>query len=276
MRNCQTESLDHSACDFYCQALKILHQAGIPVLIGGTHAFAQYTGIQRNTKDLDLFARPSDVSRILEVFAAAGYETEMAVSHWLAKAHCQNDFVDIIFNSAHGRLPVDDSWFDHAIEEQMFGIPVKICAPEEIIWSKAYVMARDRFDGADIAHLILTYGDRLDWQRLVTQFGEHWRVLLSHLVLFGLIYPGQRSRIPTWVIQRLSQQLAQESHQPDTGEKLCQGTLLSPLQYRIDIEQWGYEDARLTPRGSLTPADVGEWMDHLQQEKGILSSPLPG
>lgn len=273
MQDIQTEFVDRSACDFYCQVLKLLHQAKIPFLIGGTHAFVRYTGIQRDTKDLDLFARPLDVPKMLEVFTAAGYETEMAVSHWLAKAHYQGDFVDIIFNSAHGRLPVNDDWFAHAVEEQMFGIPVKICAPEEIIWSKAYVMARDRFDGADIAHLILTYGDHLDWQRLVTQFGEHWRVLFSHLVLFGLIYPGQRSRIPAWVMQHLSQQLEQESTQPDTGEKLCQGTLLSPLQYRIDIEQWGYEDARIVPRGNLTPADVGEWIDHLHQEKGITPSP---
>ncbi|MGI0484160.1 hypothetical protein ACN4EK_01915 [Pantanalinema rosaneae CENA516] len=266
---------DHLTCDFYCQALKVLHQAGIPFLIGGTHAFVRYTGIQRGTKDLDLFARPADVPEILAVFAAAGYNTELVVSHWLAKTHYQNDFIDIIFNSAHGRLPVSDVWFDHAIEEQMFGIPVKICAPEEIIWSKAYVMARDRYDGADIAHLILTYGDRLDWQRLVTQFGEHWRVLFSHLVLFGLIYPGQRSRIPTWVMQQLGQQLAQESQQGNRDEKLCQGTLLAPLQYHIDIAEWGYEDARLAPRGNLTAADVGEWVDHLQQEQGIVSSPIP-
>lgn len=273
MQNFQT-SADHSTCDFYCQALKLLHTAEIPVLIGGTHAFERYTNIQRDTKDLDLFARPADVSKILEVFAAAGYTTEMAVSHWLAKAYDQGNFVDIIFNSAHGQLPVTDSWFEYAVEEQLFGIPVKICAPEEIIWSKAYVMARDRFDGADIAHLILTYGDRLDWQRLVTQFGEHWRVLFSHLVLFGLIYPGQRSRIPHWVMQQLSQQLEQESQPAATEEKLCQGTLLAPLQYRIDIEQWGYEDARLAPRGSLTPADVGAWIEHLQQEQGILSNPV--
>jgi hypothetical protein len=273
MREFQSE-LDRSNCDFYCQVLKILHQAEIPFLIGGTHAFARYTGINRGTKDLDLFARPTDISKILEVFTAAGYETEMAVSHWLAKLRYQNDFVDIIFNSAHGRLPVSDSWFDHAVEEEMFGIAVKICAPEEIIWSKAYVMARDRYDGADIAHLILAYGERLNWQRLVNQFGEHWRVLFSHLVLFGFIYPGQRSRIPTWVMQHLSQRLEEESHQPDTGEKLCQGTLLAPLQYRIDAEQWGYEDARLAPRGSLTAAEVGEWIEHLQQEKGMAPSPV--
>jgi len=109
-----------------------------------------------------------------------------------------------------------------------------------------------RFDGADVAHLILAYGDRMDWSRLLTQFSDHWRVLFSHLVLFGFIYPGERSCIPDGVMHQLSQKLEQESNQPAISGKLCQGTLLAPLQYQTDVEQWGYEDARLQPRGNLT------------------------
>lgn len=124
-----------------------------------------------------------------------------------------------------------------------------------MILSKAYVMARDRFDGADIAHLILVYGQRMDWSRLITQFDNHWRVLFSHLILFGFIYPGARSQIPTWVIHQLGQQLERETIQPEMSERLCQGTLLAPLQYTVDIEQWNYQDARLKPRGNLTVAD---------------------
>lgn len=257
--------LDPQTREFYCQALSILNQAQMPFLIGGAYAFERYTGIARHTKDLDIFARPGDVQSILDVFAQAGYETEVAVPHWLAKARCGDNFVDIISNSAHGCLPVDDRWFEHAVQDQVWEIPVQICAPEEMIWSKAYVMARDRFDGADIAHLILACGDGMDWARLVTQFGDHWRVLFSHLVLFGFIYPGEQARIPVWVMQQLSQKLEQDSHLPGS-EKLCQGTLLAPLQYRTDVEQWQYRDARLQPRGNLTKADVNEWIEHLQKE----------
>ena len=31
---------------------------------------------------------------------------------------------------------------------------VKLCPPEEIIWSKSFIMERERFDGADINHLL--------------------------------------------------------------------------------------------------------------------------
>ena len=258
--------LDPQTREFYCQALGILNQAQMPFLIGGAYAFERYTGIARHTKDLDIFTRPTNVQPILDVFAQAGYQTEIAVSHWLAKAYCGDNFVDIIFNSAHGCLPVTDAWFEYATADEVLGIPVQVCAPEEMIWSKAYVMARDRFDGADVAHLIRACGDQMDWSRLIAQFGDHWRVLFSHLVLFGFIYPGERSCIPAWVMQQLSQKLQEENSQPGSSEKLCQGTLLAPLQYITDVEQWQYKDARLQPTGNLTKANVNEWVEHLQEE----------
>ena len=40
---------------------------------------------------------------------------------------------------------------------------VLVAPAEESLWCKAFVMERERFDGADVAHIILAYGDRLDW-----------------------------------------------------------------------------------------------------------------
>ena len=45
---------------------------------------------------------------------------------------------------------------------------------------------------------------------------------------------------------------------PTRDSKLCQGTLLSRAQYLVDIDEWGYEDARLLPRGGMTPEQVAE------------------
>lgn len=263
----QQPKLDSKTRDFYCQALSILNKAQIPFLIGGAYAFERHTGIARHTKDLDIFTRPSDHLAILDVFAQAGYQTEVAVPHWLAKAYCGENFVDIIFNSAHGCLPVSDSWFEHAVQDELFGIPIAICAPEEMIWSKAYIMARDRFDGADVAHLIRAYGERLDWPRMVRQFGDHWRVLFSHLILFGFIYPGEQSSVPDWVMHYLYQQVEQDMQQNSVSEKLCQGTLLAPLQYETDVKQWGYIDGRLIPHGRLTQTDVDAWLTHLEDSQ---------
>lgn len=251
---------------FYCQVLDILNKSQIPFLVGGGFAFSHYTGITRYTKDLDLFVRPDDCPQILEVLSQNGYRTELTASQWLGKAYCGEDCVDLIFNSANGVSEVDELWFEYAVEDQILGIPVRVCPVEETIWSKAFVMARDRFDGPDVVHLIRACSDRLDWQRLLRRFGNHWRVLFSHLILFGFIYPGERSRIPNWVMDKLFQRLQHEVNSTPPAEKLCQGPLLSPLQYQVDVEQWGYEDVRLAPKGNMTEDEISQWTDHLKNQ----------
>lgn len=86
----------------------------------------------------------------------------------------------------------------------------------------------------------------------------------NQLILFGFIYPGERSRIPNWVMIELFQRLQQELDSNPPTTKLCQGTFLSPLQYQTDVEQWGYQDARLSPQGSMTAAEISQWTAHLQ------------
>ena len=78
----------------------------------------------------------------------------MAFHHWLAKAHHGDKFIDVIFNSGNGVAEVDDEWFAHAVDEEVLGAPVKLVPAEEMIWSKAMIMERERYDGADVAHLL--------------------------------------------------------------------------------------------------------------------------
>ncbi|MBE9170752.1 nucleotidyltransferase [Pleurocapsales cyanobacterium LEGE 06147] len=264
----QPLELDPQTYDFYRRSLEILNKAKIPFLIGGGFAFERHTGIVRETKDLDLFIRARDCQRALQVLSQAGYQTTLSVSHWLAKAYCGDNFVDLIFNSAMGACEVDDSWFEQVVVDKVMDMSVRLCPPEEMIWMKSYLMARDRFDGADVAHLLRACSDRLDWSRLLKRFGAHWRVFLSHLVLFGFIYPGERARIPSWVMDELIRRLERETlDSAASTERLCQGTLLAPMQYQIDVKQWGYQDARVQPSGNLTETEVINWLDHLQQER---------
>jgi hypothetical protein len=253
------QCLDLGTRAFYSEALRTLNESGVPFLVGGAYAFERYTGIARHTKDLDVFVRPADARRILDVLAGAGYHVELTYPHWLGKAFCSGDFVDVIFGAGNGVALVDDGWFDHAVDAVLFDQAVRLSPIEESIWSKAFIQERERYDGADVAHLLRAHGERLDWDRLLWRFGPHWRVLLSHLVLYGFIYPGERQAIPARVLRDLTARLCDEADGPDQGPQLCQGTLLSREQYLTDVDQWGYEDARLQPRGSLSAADIAHW-----------------
>lgn len=250
---------DPDTAGFYRNVLETLNTEGVPFLVGGAFAFACFTGIQRNTKDLDLFIRRADYERVEHALRHTGYSTDLTFPHWLAKVHSGAAFVDLIFNSGNGVSPVDDGWFDHAPAAQVLGVPVRISPVEEAIWSKAFIMERERYDGADVAHLMRAYGEKLDWQRLLNRFGPHWRVLLSHLVLFGFIYPGERALVPAWLMDHLMERLRRESTRPPPDTELCAGTLLSREQYLHDVEQAGLTDARITPLSTMTPEDVAEW-----------------
>ncbi len=244
---------------FYREAMDVLSRAGVPFLVGGAFAFVHQTGIDRSTKDLDIFVRPGDVHRLLGASAAAGYEADLLYSHWLAKIKSPTGFIDVIFSSGNGIAVVDDGWFEHATEREVLGVNVKVAPAEESIWSKSFVMERERFDGADVAHIILAHGEGLDWRRLIDRFGPQWRVLLSHLVLFGFIYPSERSRVPAWVLEELIERLKPEVEGPDAEEPVCYGTLLSWSQYLGDVLGGSFRDARIRPYGNLTAEEVARW-----------------
>jgi len=257
MKACTARAVDESAEAFYVDAMKRLDEAAIPYLIGGAFAFIKLTNIERDTKDLDVFVRPEDCRRVLDLFDAQGYRTELPFPHWLGKVHDGPYFIDVIFSSGNGVARVDDLWFTSAEPAQLFDRAVLLCPAEEMIWSKSFVQERERFDGADVLHIIRERGPALDWDRLLMRFNQHWRVLLAHLVTFGYVYPAQRQHVPEWVMAELSRRLALEP--ADAKSRVCRGTLLSREQYLVDVERLGYHDGRLEPGGPMTPEQVDVW-----------------
>lgn len=244
---------------FYRSVMSRLADANVPFLVGGAYALAYYTTIMRSTKDFDVFVRRQDMERALAALESGDCRTEFTYPHWLGKAMCGDDLVDIIFSSGNAIANVDDEWFAHAPTTDVLGMPAKLSPAEEMIWSKAFIMERERFDGADVLHLILRCGQTLDWPRLLRRFGDHWRVLLSHLVVFGFVYPGERASIPQWVMDQLLARLQKETADPPREGRVTRGPLISRAQYLIDIEQWGYADARIGPQGVMSADDVAKW-----------------
>lgn len=239
-----------------------LDDAGIPCLVGGAFAFARYATVIRGTKDFDLFVRPDDLSRALTMFQRH-YRTELPFPHWLGKVYCGENFVDLIFASGNGVARVDDLWFAHAVDSEVLGRPARLCPAEEMIWSKAYVQERERYDGADVIHLFRELGPTLDWARLLARFGDHWRVLFSFIVQFGFVYPDQREQIPSWVTNELRLRFDTDRVEPDN--RVCHGTLLSREQYLVDLDRFGYSDARVEPRGRMTENEIEVWTNAISE-----------
>lgn len=131
---------------------------------------------------------------------------------------------------------------------------------------KAYIMERERFDGADIAHILRCCAEEIDWTHLVGRFGPDWRILFNHLIMFGYIYPGERTRIPAAIMEDLITRLRIEVSTAGS-ERLCRGTLISRQQYLVDVQEWGYRDARLEERVQMNEKDIADWTDAIEKEE---------
>jgi hypothetical protein len=237
---------------FYAESLRELVNLGLPFLLGGTYAVCAYTGINRTTKDLDIFCKAGDYPRILSHFKDLGYAIEIEDERWIAKVYNGNQFFDVIFASWNGTMPVNDEWFNNARQIEIFGTTVNIIGPTEQIWSKAFIQLRHRYDGADIAHVILKQHNQIDWHRLLNYMEQYWEVLLMHLLNFRWIYPTERDHVPQWLMDELIDRLKYQLDMPPPQMKVCRGRMFSRVDYEIDVKAWGFADV----------GGEGEWRDY--------------
>lgn len=238
-------SLPKEEKQVFKKALRGLNLARVPYVIGGAFSVYHYSGIWRDTRDLDLFVTPEHKERALEVLGNLGYHTWVKHEPWLAKATMEPYFVDIIYGLGNWMAPVDDVWIEKAKAGTFLRVPTLFAPAEEIIWAKAFIAGRERYDGGDINHVIQgTKGD-LDWLRLMERFKDQWEVLLFTLVMFRYVYPCHRDYVPNWVMRELGARLERSITEEWTGGKLCRGPLLDGIgTYSPDVERMGYRDAR--------------------------------
>lgn len=236
----------------FCDVLRHMNLVGVPYVVSGAFALQQHTGIWRNTKDLDLFLPADAVPQALAHLREQGFETEIRDPVWLAKAHRDGYFVDLITGMSNAIITVDQSWINRGSPAEVLGVPTRVLAPEELIASKLFVNFRERFDGADVVHIIFGTHGQLDWQRLRQLVGEHWEMLLWELVLFHYIYPAKGHYIPRDVWDDLLSRLRKDLTHPNCTAPF-RGSLLDDRMFAIDVHEWGMEDLLQSTREQRVP-----------------------
>ncbi len=239
-----TEKQKQESAEFYKEALSLLKECGAEFMLGGAFSLFAHTGIYRDTKDLDIFCRPTDYPKILKFFAEKGFTTQLTDVRWLAKVFKGDYFIDIIFDTVNNICTVDDSWFEYATPGEFVGHQVKFLSPEELIWCKIYVQNRERFDGADINHVLLKKGKEINWKRLLARLDQHqhWHLLLSQLINFQFVYPSDfHEIIPKWLFDELIKRANEQYELPPAVVRVCRGPVIDQTQYSVDIKDWNYK-----------------------------------
>lgn len=229
--------------EIFANWLTLLNRIGVPYIVGGAFAVHFYTGIWRSTKDLDVFLPPQHVRKVLKAAEQSGFETAVKSGHWLAKV-CQGPyFLDLLFGFWNGQLQVSEEWLAASQHGEVAGVPVPLIGFEDLITSKLYVAARDRFDGADILHLIRSRQGAIEWPRILDWLGKNCQLLLWHLLLFDYVYPDRPRPEIRDVTSMLFQKVRENWSRP-TPAGFFRGPFLDPVSYNVDLEIWGYEDPR--------------------------------
>ncbi len=229
------------AQECYRAVILALQQGGIPFVVGGGFAFHMHTGIWRTTKDMDLVLVPGAVPAALEKLREAGFETSIEDPVWLAKVRRGEYYVDLITGAGNATLPADESWIKRGIPAEVLGFRCTVLPAEELIASKIFVTRRERFDGADIAHLVKARGGQLDWDRLMNLAEPHKDMLFCSLVLFAYVYPAHTDVVPQRIWDELTEQFKQHVDNPQKDAPF-RGSLVDPKMFAIDVDEWGERD----------------------------------
>lgn len=225
----------------YRDAVRALLDGGLPFVVGGAFAIHRHTGIWRTTKDIDFFLPANSIPVALKLLREAGFDTSIEDPVWLAKARRGEYFVDLITGLGNASLMVDESWIERGLPETVLGVDCRVLGPEECVATKCFVAFRERFDGADIAHLVKACGGRMDWRRVLALMGSHWELLFWSLVLFAYIYPARTDVVPDAVWETLADEFRSRVLHPDKSAPF-RGSLVDPRMFAIDVNEWGERD----------------------------------
>lgn len=190
----------------YKRVLAEARARDLPFAVGGGLAAMAYAGQWRNTKDIDLYVLPSDRDAMIRLVTDLGledlYDQQPYDRNWIYRSHKDDTIVDIMWAMANQRAQVDEGWLNGP-EVEAGGERFRLLPAEEEIWSKLYVLQRDRCDWPDALNLLYGVGPDLDWRRLVTRIAED-RALLSGVVsIFAWLCPPRARELPSWIWKEL-------------------------------------------------------------------------
>ena len=204
------EALSEEQFPVYVDVVREATARKIPFALGGSLAMTFYARKPvRNPKDLDLYVKPEDRDAMIEVLKHLNlrdyYDTVPYDRGWIYRSTDDNVIVDVIWSMVNRRATVDDEWLTHGDSVSFAGEKLKLIPIEEMIWSKLYVLQRDRCDWPDILNIIDQVGKSLDWARLLDRIGEDGPLLHGVLDIYRWLCPDQAKCLPSWIWAELGQ-----------------------------------------------------------------------
>ena len=224
----------------YQRVVQEARDAGIRLAFGGAFATAVYTGELRNTKDFDFYILPEDRAGMVAAMDRAGltdyFERLPYDRKWIYRGGDGDVLVDAIWAMANQRSRVDPVWLSRGPLVDIRGTQIRAIPIEELIWSKLYVLQRERSDWGDVLNLVAAQTGSIDWNHLLARLAKDTPLLTAVLSVFAWLDPDRATTIPAEVWNSLGLAAPRwEAQNP--GDTAARAALL-------DSRPWFHSSAR--------------------------------
>lgn len=186
----------------YKRVISEAHKRGVRFAIGGGLAAMTYAGQWRDTKDIDLYILKRDRDELIDIVTSSGlqdyYDQKPYDRNWIYRSYRHDIIVDIIWAMANQRAQVDEAWLEGP-EIETGGERFSLLRPEEMLWSKLYILQRDRCDWPDALSMLYTVGSDLDWRCVLARVSEDRPLLNALLSVFAWLCPDRARAVPSWL-----------------------------------------------------------------------------
>ncbi len=191
----------------YDRALRQMQEQNVQCAVGGGLAFSAYARRWRNTKDMDLYIQPADRDAAIAALMRAGFDDYYPQAPYDRQCSFRSIrdgiIVDLLWEMLNGRARVDAGWLSRGPVVTIRGTAVRFLPAEELIWSKLYVLQRDRCDWPDLLNILASAGASLDWNHLLDRIGPDAPLLGAVLSVLRWLAPASTQAFPAWLWPRV-------------------------------------------------------------------------
>jgi hypothetical protein len=152
------------------RAAGVLREAEVPFALSGGVAVWAHGGPETE-HDLDLFVKPEDAERALEVLATAGFRPEKPPEGWLYKAWDGDVLVDLIFEPSG--VTIDDDFIASAPLTEVYAVRMRVLRPEDVLVTKLLAMREHELDYEAVLEIARSVREQIDWDE-VRKRTEDW------------------------------------------------------------------------------------------------------
>ena len=145
------------------RAAGALREADLPFALGGGVAVWAHGGPETE-HDLDLFVKPEDAERALEVLAAEGFRPEKPPEGWLYKAWDGDVLVDLIFDPSG--VTIDDEFVANAPLTEVHAVRMRVLRPEDVLVTKLLAMREHSVDYEPVLEIARSVREQIDWDEV--------------------------------------------------------------------------------------------------------------